>query len=88
MYQKSFFDHVHPKFGIIHLRNELRGHSGSGGHLELPGLTNSVPQDNFVIVHFLKDHEFEVDDGRYDVIMQVESKRYSWPKDDTAKSYC
>lgn len=64
LYSKSFFDQVPPKFGLVHLKNELKGQPSTSGHLELSGLTNSVPQDNFVFVYFLKDHEFDIDEGK------------------------
>lgn len=64
VYQKSFFDQVDPKFGIVHLKNELKGQPATTGHLELPGFTSPVPQDGYVAVHFLDNCEFDVDDGR------------------------
>ena len=65
VYQKSFFDQVPQKFGLVHLKNELKGQSVTTGHLELPGLTSPVPQDNYVAVQFLENCEFDVDDGRW-----------------------
>lgn len=65
VYQKSFFDQVPPQFGLVHLKNELKGQAKSDKHLELPGLTDPAPQDNYVPVHILKDCEFEIDEGRF-----------------------
>lgn len=65
VYQKSFFEQVPQKFGLTHLKNELKGQPSSTGHMELTGVTDPAPQDNFVAVHVLKDCEFDVDEGRF-----------------------
>lgn len=77
-YQKSFFDNVPQKFGLIHLKNELKGQARNSGHLELPGLTDPAPQDNFVAVHILKDCDFDVDEGRWVFIIQDEDPSKGW----------
>jgi hypothetical protein len=63
VFNKSFLGHVPAESGSLEIRLNLKqSNQGPAPNLDLSKLYETAPQDNFTIVEFLQDYQFETEE--------------------------